>query len=69
VGDRPIKAIVDPYNAKGSTIHFNFNTSKTTRWQRDPRKSDFNWVVCDSDWEAEFCRVAESPTLMYVPMS
>jgi len=60
VGERPIKAIVDPYNPKGSTIHVNFNTSKSTRWQTDPRKCHINWVVCDSDWEAEFARVAES---------
>lgn len=37
----------------------NFNTSKATLWQTDPRQSHINWVVCDSDWEAEFCRVAE----------
>jgi type III restriction enzyme len=23
-------------------------------------KSHVNWVICDSDWEAEFCRVAEA---------
>ena len=23
-------------------------------------KCHINWVVCDSDWEAEFCRVAEA---------
>ncbi len=38
----------------------NFTTSKTTRWQTDPRKCHVNWVICDSDWEAEFCRVAEA---------
>jgi type III restriction enzyme len=58
-GDRPIKAILDPYNPTGSTAHVNFTTSKQTRWQTDHRYSHVNWVVCDSDWEAEFCRVAE----------
>ena len=24
------------------------------------RKCHVNWVICDSDWEAEFCRVAEA---------
>jgi type III restriction enzyme len=24
------------------------------------RKCHINWVVCDSDWEAEFCRVVEA---------
>lgn len=60
VGDNPVKAILDPYNPKGSTAHVNFTTSKETRWQTDPRRCHVNWVVCDSDWEAEFCRVAEA---------
>ena len=59
VGDRPIKAILDAYNPTGSSVHINFTTSKATRWQTDPRRCHINWVVCDSDWEAEFCRVAE----------
>jgi len=60
VGESPIKAVLDPYNPTGSTIHVNFTTSKKTRWETDPRRCHVNWVVCDSDWEAEFCRVAES---------
>jgi type III restriction enzyme len=59
-GDRPVKAILDPYNSTGSTANVNFTTSKTTRWQTDPQRCHGNWVVCDSDWEAEFCRVAEA---------
>jgi len=59
-GDRPVKAILDAYNPTGSTKYVNFTTSKETRWQTDPRKCHINWVVCDSDWEAEFCRVAEA---------
>ncbi len=58
--DRPIKAILDAYNPTGSTVHVNFNTSKETRWKTDPQRCHINWVVCDSDWEAEFCRVAEA---------
>jgi type III restriction enzyme len=60
VGERPIKAVLDPYNPTGSTIHVNFNTSKKDRWQTDARRCHINWVILDSDWEAEFCRVAES---------
>lgn len=60
VGKRPIKAVLDPYNPTGSTIHVNFSTSKKNRWETDPRKCHINWVILDSDWEAEFCRVAES---------
>jgi type III restriction enzyme len=58
--DRPIKAIPDAYNPIGSTAHVNFNTSKTNLWRTDPRRCHVNYVACDSDWEAEFCRVAES---------
>lgn len=58
--ERPIKALVDSYNATGSTIHVSFNTSKKTRWKTDPRRCHVDWVICDSDWEAEFARVAEA---------
>jgi type III restriction enzyme len=60
VGKSPVKAVLDPYNPTGSTIHVNFNTSRTDRWETDARKSHINWVILDSDWEGEFCRVAES---------
>jgi type III restriction enzyme len=60
VGERPIKALLDPYNPTGSTMHVNFTTSKTRRWQTDARCCHINWIILDSDWEAEFCRVAES---------
>ena len=59
-GSPPIKAILDAYNPTGSTAYVNFTTSKATRWQTDPRKCHVNWVVCDSDWEAELCRVVEA---------
>jgi type III restriction enzyme len=62
IGERPIKALLDPYNPNGSTNHVRFNTSKTDRWDTKgpPPKCHINWVVLDSSWEAEFCRVAES---------
>ena len=61
-GEKPIKAVLDPYNPTGSTAHVRFNTSKTLRWDTSgpPPKCHINWIVLDSDWEAEFCRVAES---------
>ncbi len=59
-GERPIKALLDPYNPTGSTIHVKFNTSRMDRWETDSRRCHVNWVILDSDWEAEFCRVAES---------
>lgn len=60
VGECPIKAILDPYNPTGSTNFVNFTTSKKDRWETDSRKCHVNWVILDSDWEGEFCRVAEA---------
>jgi type III restriction enzyme len=60
VGTCPIKAVLDPYNPTGSTNHVKFNTSRTDRWRTDPRRCHINWVILDSGWEGEFCRVAES---------
>lgn len=54
--------MLDPFNPSGSTRHVNFSTAKQILWatQGPPPKSHVNWVVFDSDWEAEFCRVAEA---------
>ena len=60
IGERPVKAVLDPYNPVGSTAHVNFSTPKTDRYETDSRRCHINWVILDSDWEAEFCRVAES---------
>jgi len=59
-GEQPIRAVPDPYNPTGSSMHVNFYTSKASRWQTDSRKCHVNWVVLDSDWEAELCRAVES---------
>ncbi len=59
-GDRPIKALLDAYNPTGSTSFVRFNTSKTDRWETSSNHCHVNWVVLDSDWEGEFCRVVES---------
>ena len=59
-GDRQVTAVIDPYNPKGSTRHVNFTTTKDLR-TTDPRsKCHVNYVVSDSEWEAEFARVAEN---------
>src|SRR5947208_1093593 len=62
LGERPIKALLDAYNPTGSTSYVRFNTSRADRRETNgpPPKNHVNWVVLDSDWEAEFCRVAES---------
>ena len=59
VGERPVKALLDPFNPTGSTAHVRFTTSKPLRWETRDR-CHVNWVVLDSEWEGEFCRVAES---------
>lgn len=58
-GKSPIKAVFDPFNPSGSTNFVNFNTSKQDRWETDSRRCHINWVILDSGWEGEFCRVAE----------
>jgi hypothetical protein len=58
-GEQPIKAMLDSYNPTGSTLHVNFATTKTSYWTTDSRRCHINYVILDSDWEAEFCRVVE----------
>lgn len=62
VDTNPITAVPAPYNPTGSTSHVSFTTSKTLRWDTigPPTKCHINWVIADSDWEIEFCRVAEA---------
>jgi type III restriction enzyme len=57
--DPPITAILDPYTPSGSTNYVNFVTSKRSRWETNSNRCHINWCVCDSEWEAELCRVAE----------
>ncbi|WP_242489357.1 restriction endonuclease [Pseudomonas sp. TH08] len=63
---RQVKAILDPFNPTGSTAHVRFNTSRPgiERWEtvgvENQPKNQVNWVILDSGWEAEFCRIAES---------
>ncbi len=59
-GESRVKALIDPFTPTGSTRFVNFHTTKTELWQTDSRKCHVNYVVYDGDWEAEFCRVAET---------
>ena len=59
VGTRPIKAVLDPYNPTGSTRR-ELQHLKTDRWETAANRCHVNWIILDSDWEAEFCRVAEA---------
>ena len=60
IGRSPVKALLDPYNPMGSTKHVNFPRRGPDRWETSSKHCHINWVVLDSDWEAEFCRVAEA---------
>jgi type III restriction enzyme len=55
-----VLAMLDPYNPQGSTAHVNFTTTRTERWQTAADRCHVNWAILDSDWEGEFCRVAEA---------
>ncbi|HVT18028.1 MAG TPA: DEAD/DEAH box helicase family protein [Thermoanaerobaculia bacterium] len=59
-GTKPIKAVLDPYNPTGSSLHVNFTTSRQDRWRTQPERCQVNWCILDSGWEGEFCRVAEA---------
>ena len=54
-----IIAQLDPYNPTGSTKHIDFFTSKKTRWATRPDRCHINYCIFDSEWEAQFCRIAE----------
>ena len=62
-GERPIKALLDPYNPIGSTNYVNFNTSRKDRWETNADRCHINWVILDSDWEADFCRLVPTPRI------
>ena len=56
-GERRVLALLDPYNREGSTGRVSFMTSQD-RYETGAR-CHVNYAVIDSDWEAEFGRVAD----------
>ncbi len=56
----PVKAVLDPYNPVGSTMHVRFISVAKQRYATDHRKCHINYVIYDSQWEAEFARILES---------
>ena len=54
-----MRTLVDSYSPVGSTRNVNFKTTKKLLWRADADKCHINWVVLDSEWEGEFCRVVE----------
>lgn len=57
-GGNRVLAMLDPYNREGSTRYVGFNTSQDC--YTTGSKCHINYAVMDSDWEAEFCRIADS---------
>ena len=57
-GGGQVRAMLDPYTPEGSTRVINFATTKEVFTTRADR-CHVNAAVLDSDWEAEFARVAE----------
>jgi type III restriction enzyme len=58
-GNSYIRAILDPYNPRGTSHFVNFHTTKDA-WGTRADKSPVNYAVLDSGWEGEFCRIVES---------
>lgn len=45
VGERPIKAVLDPFNPVGSTAHVRFNTSRTFRVRDRDHHLMYGWCI------------------------
>jgi type III restriction enzyme len=57
--DKGMRAILEPYNPRGSSAHVSFRTTKPV-YRTAPEKCHVNFVVYDSSWEAELARVVEA---------
>src|SRR5205085_7209356 len=57
-GDPRVRAVLQPYDALGSTAGVSYDTTKP-RWTTAPNKSHINFVPCDSNWEAKFAQALE----------
>ena len=63
---KTVKAIVNPYNPTGSTIDVNFKIStEKILWKASSNHCHLNWIVCDSDWEAQFCPILEKNSFVH----
>ena len=62
LGERPIKALLIPTTRPARPESCPLQYVPKDRWETraDRCHNQLNWVILDSDWEAEFCRVAES---------
>ncbi|MCX6014495.1 MAG: DEAD/DEAH box helicase family protein [Chloroflexales bacterium] len=61
IGDKPIRALLAPYNSTGSTASVNFTSTKQLKFDTagpNP-KCHLNWIIADSGWEVALCHVLE----------
>lgn len=58
-GEPRIRAILDSYNARGTTDDVDFFTTKTDLWPTDANRCHVNFAVCDSSWERNFCKILD----------
>jgi DNA modification methylase len=66
-GAEIVRALLDPYNPEGTTAAVNFTTSQTDRWQPRPDRSQLNWIILDSDWEAQLAQAIARHRLRQEP--
>jgi type III restriction enzyme len=57
-GERRVRAVLQPYDTRGTTAGVSFDTAKP-RWTTAADKSHINFVPCDSNWEAKFAQALE----------
>lgn len=57
--ERPVLAVLDPFQPTGTTADVHFLTSKKC-YRTDPRRCHVDYAVLDCGWEGEFCRIAEA---------
>jgi type III restriction enzyme len=57
-GGRRVRAVLQPYDALGSTTGVTFDTTKP-RWTTAANKCHVNFVPCDSNWETVFAQTIE----------
>jgi type III restriction enzyme len=58
--NRHYSSVVALYRGASTQPHLRAFSHSLDRWETSSERCHINWVVLDSDWEAEFCRVAES---------
>jgi type III restriction enzyme len=58
-GEERLRPIIDSYNPWGSSRYVDLTTSKNALWPTHADRSQVNYVVYDSEWEANFCEQVE----------